>query len=213
MLKTALDQLAAEYGTPTADEIEALEQAECVQCDWKGLVDETYDVEGQMVCPACREPVEFINGDDPVEETTLTYWTVKPLHKKSIEEQEEYTKDGHTITRKTGWRWGEWTVATNDGNPPEFEFDSNGQIDMNSCYGNNIEEVEMVETNDGCWEDYDYSESVTDEEKEEIEAFIEENDFYQLEEEGWMHSETYMYVWGPIEITSQDGSITKVVND
>ena len=54
---------------------------------------------------------------------------------------------------------------------------------------------------------------MTDKEKEEIEAFIEENDFYQLEEEGWMHSETYMYVWGPIEITSQDGSITKVVND
>ena len=67
VLKTALDELAAEHGTPTHDEIEALEQVECVQCDWKGLVDETYDVEGQMVCPECREPVEFVNGDNDMD--------------------------------------------------------------------------------------------------------------------------------------------------
>ena len=48
----------------TYDEIEALEQVECVQCDWRGLADETYDVEGQMVCPECREPVEFVNVDE-----------------------------------------------------------------------------------------------------------------------------------------------------
>lgn len=67
VLKKALDELAEEYGTPTADEIEALEQVECVQCEWKGLVDETYDVEGQMVCPECREPVEFVNGGDEID--------------------------------------------------------------------------------------------------------------------------------------------------
>ena len=64
VLKQAMDELAAEHGTPTYDEIEALEQVECVQCDWRGLVDETYDVEGQMVCPECREPVEFVNVDE-----------------------------------------------------------------------------------------------------------------------------------------------------
>lgn len=66
VLKQALNELAEEYGTPTADEIEALEEVECVQCLWKGLVDETYDVEGQMVCPECREPVEFVNGGDEI---------------------------------------------------------------------------------------------------------------------------------------------------
>ena len=67
VLKQALNELAEEYGTPTADEIEALEEVECVQCEWKGLVDETYDVEGQMVCPDCREPVEFVNGEDEID--------------------------------------------------------------------------------------------------------------------------------------------------
>jgi hypothetical protein len=34
--------------------------AECVQCSWKGAIEDTYDVEGQMVCPECREPVEIL---------------------------------------------------------------------------------------------------------------------------------------------------------
>ena len=237
-LDTELDRIAAENpGFPTAAELDELEQVECVQCDWKGSVEQTNDWDGQMCCPECGEPVEFIDSEEetvtqntgwpfgpaeitpfpgsnaPAEEKTLTYWTVKPLEKKSIEEQEEYSKDGITLTRKTGWRWGEWTVATNDGQPPEFDFDSNGQLEINSCYGNNIEEVEMVETSDGCWEDYEWSALASDELKEETEAFIEEEGFYELEGQGWMHSETYMFIWGPIEITSEDGSITKVVNE
>ena len=34
-------------------------QVECVQCDWKGGVDETWDNDGEMVCPKCKQPVEF----------------------------------------------------------------------------------------------------------------------------------------------------------
>ena len=64
VLKQALDELAEEYGTPTYDEIDALEQVECVQCDWKGSVEETFDKDGEMVCPECGEPVEFVNVDE-----------------------------------------------------------------------------------------------------------------------------------------------------
>jgi len=32
---------------------------ECVQCDWRGTVDECNDWDGQMCCPECGEPVEF----------------------------------------------------------------------------------------------------------------------------------------------------------
>ena len=32
---------------------------ECVQCDWKGTVDECNDWDGQMCCPECGEPVEM----------------------------------------------------------------------------------------------------------------------------------------------------------
>ena len=37
---------------------------ECVQCEWRGTVDETNDNDGEMVCPECGEPVEFIETSD-----------------------------------------------------------------------------------------------------------------------------------------------------
>ena len=61
-LRDELDRIYKEYpGFPSAEQLDQLEQVECVQCEWKGMVDETWDVEGQMVCPECREPVEFTN--------------------------------------------------------------------------------------------------------------------------------------------------------
>ena len=79
----------------------------------------------------------------------MATWIVEPYHKKSAEEHERFIKDGKTITRRTGWRWVKFEVETNDDNPPEFEFDANGQLDINSCYSNNIEEVEMIEVKQG----------------------------------------------------------------
>ena len=38
----------------------SLFDCECVQCDWKGSVDECNDWNGQMCCPECGEPVEFL---------------------------------------------------------------------------------------------------------------------------------------------------------
>lgn len=38
-----------------------LVEAECVQCSWKGALADTWDIEGQMCCPECREPVEILN--------------------------------------------------------------------------------------------------------------------------------------------------------
>jgi NAD-dependent SIR2 family protein deacetylase len=32
---------------------------ECVQCDWRGPIDDTHDNDGEMRCPECGEPVEL----------------------------------------------------------------------------------------------------------------------------------------------------------
>jgi len=53
-LEAALVELKAEFERLT------VVNAECVQCDWTGAVDDTHDIEGQMVCPECREPVEIL---------------------------------------------------------------------------------------------------------------------------------------------------------
>ena len=64
-LEQALKELATELDTLTEDKGRYHYKgqfgvdAECVQCDWKGTVDETFDSDGEMVCPQCGEPVEL----------------------------------------------------------------------------------------------------------------------------------------------------------
>jgi hypothetical protein len=53
-LEAALVELKAEFERLIAVD------AECVQCDWTGAIDDTNDVEGQMVCPECQEPIEIL---------------------------------------------------------------------------------------------------------------------------------------------------------
>lgn len=63
-LRDELDRIALEVpGFPTAAQVDELEQVECVQCEWRGKVEETNDWDGQMACPECGEPVEFIDKE------------------------------------------------------------------------------------------------------------------------------------------------------
>jgi len=149
----------------------------------------------------------------------MAVWTVKTYYKKSIEEREHFTKDGMTIVRKTGWRSGSWTVTTSDDNLPEFEFGfvpggdgSKDSINMYDFPGPNIEDVELIETWDGCWEDYDWPENMDEEEQERLQELIEEEGLYALEdEEGWLSNETEMWIWGPIEILNDKDETVRII--
>ncbi len=151
--------------------------------------------------------------DKPEEKKELTAWTVSTYHKKSIEEVEYFSKDGMKIVHRTGWRSGSWTVYTNDGKPPEFEFDyvpggtaAKDSIDMNNCCYNNIEEVEMNETWDGCYDDTEWPDDIDEDEKSAIEETMEEEGYYTaFEENDWWHDDTEMWIWGPILIEGENG--------
>lgn len=155
----------------------------------------------------------FPVSNEPQEERTLTAWTVSTYYKKSIEEHEHFVKDGQEIIHKTGWRGGSWIVYTNDGNPPEFEFttvpggnDAVDSIDINNCYSNNIEEVELDSTFDGCWSDVEWSDDMDEDEQAEIEEAMEEDGYYEaLESRDWTHNDTEMWIWGPILIEGENG--------
>ena len=45
------------------------------------------------------------------------------------------------------------------------------------------------------------------------EAIDEDGYYTDLEEDGWMHDETEMWIWGPIEISNEAGDVVKVVNE
>lgn len=117
----------------------------------------------------------------------MAKWKITPVWKKSILEVQEWVKPGEPgyINHEIGWRWGEFIIETEDDNPPELEEG----VDMFNCGY----ECDDWSTDDGCYEDTEVD--VSDELlKEEIEEFLEENSIYDLEEKGWVMSDSYMYI-------------------
>ena len=117
----------------------------------------------------------------------MAKWKVTPVWKKSIVEVQEWIKPGEPgyINHEIGWRWGEFIIETEDDNPPELEEG----VDMFNCGY----ECNDWSTDDGCYEDTEVD--VSDELlQEELEEFLEENSIYDLEEKGWVMSDSYMYI-------------------
>jgi hypothetical protein len=113
----------------------------------------------------------------------MALWSIKPSWKKSIIERCYFYKDDNTFMVATGWRWGEFTCETEGDSEPDI---TSGTDLYNCDY-----DVEMVELNDGCWEETDTSEC--DEETTKwLEEFLEENSYLDLEEHGWTQGDTEM---------------------
>ena len=121
----------------------------------------------------------------------MAIWRVKPTWKKSIIERNYLTKNDNTLMVETGWRWGEFTVETDDDTPPELE----AGVDIYNCGYSS----ELVETNDGCWESYDYD-GCDEETKIWVEEFLEENSPFDLEEHGWNYDDCEMIIDCDMEI-------------
>jgi hypothetical protein len=65
----------------------------------------------------------------------------------------------------------------------------------------------------GCWFDTEF-EDVTEEERAELEDFIEENSIYELEDredDPWYPDETEWWIWGPIEIKNEAGDRVRII--
>jgi hypothetical protein len=126
----------------------------------------------------------------------MATWTVKPTWKKSIIERQHITKDDNKLIVETGWRWGEFIVYTEDDNPPDIE----AGVDIYDCGY----ETELVETDDGCWEEHEYDE-VDEETQGWLEEFFDEgNSWLDLEEHGWIFSDCEMIIDCDLEITRRE---------
>ena len=116
----------------------------------------------------------------------MATWRVEPQWKKSVIERSYWVKDGNTIVEETGWRWGSFYVYTDDDTPPNLE----PGVDIYCCGY----ESELIECSDGCWTEQDYDEC-DDDVREWVEEFLEEgNSIYELEEHGWICSDTEMII-------------------
>lgn len=120
-------------------------------------------------------------------------YKVSPLNKKSVTEIESWTKDGETIKHSIGWRWGAVIVQEK---PDLDDYDPDAGIDV---YGEL--DCELDSCDDGCWEDWEYPESWTD---DDISAFEEawEEDWHDAPlNMGFEEGDTELWFSGELEIT------------
>lgn len=125
----------------------------------------------------------------------MTTWSIKPIWKKSLIERIHYHKDGKEIIEETGWRWGEFTCETEDDEPPVLEEG----VDLYCC----DYDVELQYCDDGCWTEYEFV-GFSEEEQQEMEEWLEENSFFELEEDGWISGDTEMILNCEAEIEKVD---------
>jgi|TARA_R110000868_G_C10560988_1_gene736867 hypothetical protein len=115
----------------------------------------------------------------------MATWQIEPSWKKSLAERMHFAKDGKRIVIETGWRWGTFICETEDDTPPVIEEGT----DLFDC----DYEVEMQETSDGCWEEREFH-GFTEEEQETMEEWLDENSWWDLEEEGWDQVDNEMII-------------------
>ena len=131
----------------------------------------------------------------------MATWTLKTLYKKSAYERQHWHKDGNTIIREEGYRWGTFYCESDD--KPDIDLVNDDGYEI----GQDEYEWELDSLDDGCWAEWEYPDDITEEEREEIENAWEENYFEGMEELGWSNDDTDYILQGPLELSDEDGNV------
>jgi hypothetical protein len=137
----------------------------------------------------------------------MTYWTVSTQQKKNVEEHELWQKDDFVIRRITGFRFGTWSVETNDDEPPVLNQDSGpggDAINMNEYFDENVESIEMEMLDDGWYADVIWPDDMPEDERARLEELWEEDSYSGWEGEGWVNYETECWASGPLDIKQEE---------
>ena len=119
-------------------------------------------------------------------------WYISNAEKKNVTETESWTKDGEILKHQTGWRWGKWRSET--------EPDLSSYDEDQGCDPCDMFDATMDSTDDGCWEDWTYPASWSD---DDIEKF---NELWEAEwhdaplSMGFVEDDTILWVQGPLDI-------------
>lgn len=131
----------------------------------------------------------------------MAIWTLKTLYKKSAIEKQYWYKDGQTVIRHEGYRWGEFYCESDE----QPELDLNNLIEYN--LSNSDYDWELVSLDDGCWAEWSFPEDMSEEDQAAIENAWDEDSFEGLESLGWSCDDTDYILQGPLELTDEDGNV------
>jgi len=141
----------------------------------------------------------------------MATWHVSTLEKKSVEEHEFWEKDGQTIIRITGFRWGSWIVTTNDDTEPVFKRvrnplgdENEDSVDMYNLSDENIIDSELESLDDGWYDSVEYPDDMDEEQQEHMDELWLEDSYSGWESEGWIQTETECWVSCDLKVEKVD---------
>ena len=121
----------------------------------------------------------------------MAFWKLSPQNKKSAVEQMFFYNDGKVIIVEQGWRWGTFTVESDERpltdselvNAEGYEL---GCIDNDECW-------DLYEMTDGCWLDVTAGRNAAEEDVAAFEQAWEDDGYDGVEELGWSNDDTEYY--------------------
>jgi hypothetical protein len=124
----------------------------------------------------------------------MSTWVLTTVEKKNVEEIEFWSKDGQTIKRITGFRWG--TVYCESDERPDIDLDNPDGIDVFST----DYDFELDNLDDGCSLEIEYPDDMPEEEQERLDELWDEDSYDGWESDGWSNVETETWFHGPLNL-------------
>jgi hypothetical protein len=127
----------------------------------------------------------------------MATWVLTTEEKKNVVEIEFWTKDGHTIKRSTGFRWG--TVYCESDERPDIDLANPDGLEVFAT----DYDFELDNLDDGCWVDVEYPEGMTQEEQDRMDELWDQEGYDAWEGEGWSQDDTETWFHGPLSLEQQ----------
>jgi len=136
----------------------------------------------------------------------MATWELTTEWKKSSIERQFWYKGGKCIIREEGYRWGTFTVESDERPLTDEELKNEsgyelGCIDNDECW-------EMQDLSDGCWTEYEAGHNATQADVNEFTDAWNENWYEGVETLGWSLDDTEFYFSsGPLKLTNLDTGV------
>ena len=127
----------------------------------------------------------------------MTTWVLTTVENKNVEEIEFWSKDGQTIKRITGFRWG--TVYCESDERPEIDLENPDGLEVFAT----DYDFELDNLDDGHYCDVEYPDDMSEEEQERMDELWDEDSYSAWEEEGWSNDDTETWFHGPLNLEQQ----------
>jgi hypothetical protein len=127
----------------------------------------------------------------------MATWVLTTEEKKNVVETEFWCKDGKTIKRSTGFRWG--TVYCESDERPDIDLENPDGLEVFAT----DYDFELDNLDDGHYCDVEYPDDMSDEEQERMDELWDEDSYSAWEEEGWSNDDTETWFHGPLNLEQQ----------